>query len=95
MKDVPHHMTDFLKSFAKEESPSSNECLKEYEREKTKYQRKKQAKIRKRKLKKEHIPQLLTPEEQNKKMKKREPILKVRNPKIKVKNPKMKGSQIF
>ena len=67
MKDVPHHMTEFIKSFAKKESPKEDTSLKKYRRPTTKNQKKKQTKARKRKRKTERSPTPITPEEKQKK----------------------------
>lgn len=79
MKDVPHHMAKFLEGFAKEETPKSDESLKEMNREKPKKQVKKQKKVKVRKERALHIPKHDTPDEKNKKMNKRVPVRKERS----------------
>ena len=85
MKDIPHHMMKFLKKYSNE--PISDELNKEEEKaiEKQKHitpsktEEKKLKKEAQTKLEKDHIPEELTPEEKNKLMKKRTPIIRKRS----------------
>ena len=79
MKDAPHHMAEFIKNFAKTESPKADEILQEFNKPKTEKQIKKQAKIQKRKSRGKKIPHHDTMEEQNKKMGKRTPKIRERS----------------
>jgi hypothetical protein len=85
MKDVPHHMMKFLKKIAKEtpkkESSQEEDNLfkKEVAQKKSSDQEKKQRKLEEKKEKLARIPSDPTPEERNRKMKKRVPIRKDRS----------------
>lgn len=79
MKDIPHHMADFIKNYSKQDNPTEDKVLEEFEKEHPTRQMKKQKKDEKRKEKIEKIPEPLTPEECNKKMKKRTPIMRERS----------------
>jgi len=77
MKDESHHMTKFLRKMAKEEEPKSDKVLKQYRKEETEKQKKKQAKALIRKEK--HTPIVETPKERNRDMKRRTPMLRKRS----------------
>ena len=79
MKDVPHHMADFIKNFSKDESPKDDKVLKKFNKKRPKSQEKKQKKAKKRKAEKMRIPAPVTPEECNKKIKKRTPQIRERS----------------
>lgn len=79
MKDKPHHMADFIKGYAKEETPKSNEILKEFEQEHPESQKKKQIKAKKRKKREAVIHEPDTPYEENIKMNKRVPQIRERS----------------
>ena len=78
MKDIPHHMADFIKNYSKSENPQEDKVLEEFEKEHPLRQQKKQRKAKERKEKLERTPEPLTPDDCNKKMKKRTPKLRDR-----------------
>lgn len=84
MKDVPHHMLKFIKSFSKEENPKEDTSLKEYRKPMPERQKKKQKKAKKRKEKLKRTPKIDSPETRNKKMKKRTPKIRERSHKTNI-----------
>lgn len=78
MKDIPHHMADFIKNYSKTENPKEDKVLNEFEEQHPLRQQRKQKKSKMRKEKNERTPNALTPEECNRKMKKRVPKIRER-----------------
>lgn len=78
MKDIPHHMADFIKNYSKSENPPENKVLDEFEKEHPLRQQKKQKKAKMRKEKLERTPNAMTGDDCNRKMKKRTPKLRER-----------------
>jgi hypothetical protein len=81
MKDVPSHMMKFIRKVTKKniEAAEDESYKQEYRKEITSdnnKQKEKKKKILMRKERQERIPEHLTVEEKNRKMKKREPIMK-------------------
>ena len=89
MKDAPSHMMKFMRKMNKN-APDENtddSYKKEYRKEITSKQNKQEVKQRKANMKKareEHIPEDLTPEEQNCLMKKRTPRMRPRSHKAEI-----------
>lgn len=79
MKDVPHHMADFIKSYSKEENPKDDKIMKEFEKEHPPSQQKKQLKAKKRKAKAKKVDITPSIEQENNKMKKRTPQIRERS----------------
>jgi hypothetical protein len=79
MKDIPHHMVDFIKNYTKSENPKDNKVLKEFEKEHPKREEKKKKKAQTKKEREERTPEDLTPEQCNRKMKKRVPRMRERS----------------
>jgi hypothetical protein len=75
MKDPTHHMTKFLRKMSKEEEPKTDEVLDEFRKEETVKQKKKQGKARIRK--EPHVAIIETPQEKNREMKKRTPVIRL------------------
>ena len=88
MKDVPHHMMKFMRKIVKksgnadekdEDKYSEEEILKEKSVPPSKKQQRKQKKEAIKKARENHIPSDLTPDEKNKELKKRTPIIRERS----------------
>ncbi len=83
MKDIPGHMMKFMRKVTKKamQEVEDESYKKEYKKEvlsKKNPQRVKKTKSKVRKMRKEHVPEDLTPEEQNKLMNERVPRIKER-----------------
>ncbi|MBN1914872.1 MAG: hypothetical protein JW769_03170 [Parachlamydiales bacterium] len=84
MKDIPHHMSQFIKKF-QTNSPSDPELDTAFEKEKTQEQIKKQKKAKIRKEKRGKLTPHKTPEEQNKEEQFRIPRMRERSHSTEVK----------
>ncbi len=80
MKDIPHHMSKFLKKIAKEHPPQESNTEEDAlfktgcAKEKSTYQKRKQKKLLEKKERNSHIPSDKTQEERNRKIKGRRRI---------------------
>lgn len=84
MKDVPSHMMKFMRKITKKamQEVEDESYKKKYKKEvisKKNPQRVKKTKAKVRKMRKEHIPEDLTPEEQNRLMEERIPRMRERS----------------
>ena len=73
MKDISHHMRNFIKNYSKGENPKDDQILEEFEREHPLRQQKKQNKVKMRNERLERTPIVKTAEQRDKELKTRIP----------------------